>query len=236
MELITQNIDKAQTLIDEGGDWDRRNRLKVYKGLYALSVRQFSQAADCLLDAVATFTSYELMEYKSFITYCVLVSMIALKRPDLREKVVRRSEIAEVLHGLPWVRSFLDSFYCCRYAEFFLQLAGVEAYLQRDRYFARHARFFIREMRILAYAQILDSYQSLSLDSMAKDFGVTVEFIDQELSRFIAAGRLPCKIDQVGGIVETNRPDNKNFQYQAMIKHGDVLLNRVQKLSRVINI
>jgi hypothetical protein len=39
-------------------------------------------------------------------------------------------------------------------------------------------------------------------------------FFDRELSRFIAAGRLHCKIDKVGGIVETNRPDSKNWQYQ----------------------
>ena len=38
--------------------------------------------------------------------------------------------------------------------------------------------------------------------------------IFRELSRFIAAGRLHCKIDKVGGIVETNRPDSKNWQYQ----------------------
>ena len=37
---------------------------------------------------------------------------------------------------------------------------------------------------------------------------------DRELSRFIAAGRLHCKIDKVGEIVETNRPDSKNYQYQ----------------------
>jgi len=38
--------------------------------------------------------------------------------------------------------------------------------------------------------------------------------ICRELSRFIAAGRLHAKIDKVGGIVETNRPDSKNYQYQ----------------------
>lgn len=30
-DLITRNIDKAKYLIEEGGDWDRRNRLKVSK-------------------------------------------------------------------------------------------------------------------------------------------------------------------------------------------------------------
>jgi len=40
----------------------------------------------------------------------------------------------------------------------------------------------------------------------------------------------------VGGIVETTRPDSKNAQYQAVIKQGDLLLNRVSKLSRIINL
>ena len=30
------------SLIDEGGDWDRRNRLKVYKAIYSMANRQFS--------------------------------------------------------------------------------------------------------------------------------------------------------------------------------------------------
>lgn len=57
----------------------------------------------------------------------------------------------------------------------------------------------------------------------------------RELSRFIAAGKLHCKIDKVAGVLETNRPDAKNALYQATIKQGDFLLNRIQKLSRVID-
>ena len=38
---------------------------------------------------------------------------------------------------------------------------------------------------------------------------------------------------QVAGVIETTRPDAKNAQYQSAIKHGDLLLNRLQKLSKV---
>ena len=48
--------------------------------------------------------------------------------------------------------------------------------------------------------------------------------------------RLSCCVDQVGGIVSSTRPDTKNARYQETIKQGDLLLNRVQKLSRVINL
>ena len=34
----------------------------------------------------------------------------------------------------------------------------------------------------------------------------------------------------------TNRPDAKNALYQSYIKEGDNLLNRIQKLSRVIDL
>ncbi|KAK2571459.1 26S proteasome non-ATPase regulatory subunit 6 [Acropora cervicornis] len=204
-DLITRNIDKAKTLIEEGGDWDRRNRLKVYQGLYYLSIRDFKSAANNFLDSISTFTSYELMDYKTFVTYTVLASMIALERVDLRTKVVNGAEILEVLHQLPTASQFLLSFYNCHYSEFFVALAKVEGILKQDRLLAPHCRYYVREMRIHAYTQLLESYRSLTLQYMANAFGVSEEFIDKELSRFISAGRLNCKIDKVGGVVETNR-------------------------------
>lgn len=235
-DIIKRNLDKAKTLIEEGGDWDRRNRLKVYLGLYSVMMRDFKTASTQFLDTVATFTSYELMDYETFVIYTIFCTVVALSRTDLRDKVSRNAEILEVLHGLPQIKNYLFSIYECRYNDFFKSLAYVEQYMKMDRYFEQHYHYYIREMRIIAYSQLLESYSSLTLTYMANAFGVSTQFIDKELSRFIAAGRLHCKIDRVKEIVETNRPDNKNWQYQETIKKGDLLLNRIQKLSRVINI
>lgn len=235
-DVITRNIEKATSLIEEGGDWDRRNRLKVYKGYYAITVRDFKTAAENFLESISTFTSYELMKYTKFVEYTVLVSLIALKRSELGEKVIRGSEILECLHQLPVISNCLQSLYECQYNDFFQALVKVEEILQNDRLFSKHTAYYMREMRILAYAQLLESYRSLTLQYMADAFGISIGMLDRELSKFIAAGRLHCKIDKVGGIVETNRPDSKNHQYQSVIKQGDALLNRIQKLSRVINL
>ena len=36
-------------LIDKGGDWDRRTRLKVYESRHLISKRQFEEAADLVI-------------------------------------------------------------------------------------------------------------------------------------------------------------------------------------------
>ena len=235
-EVISTNVEKAKGLMEEGGDWDRRNRLRVYQGLYSMSIRDFKSAANLFLETVSTFTCYELCDYRVFVGYTVLCSLVSLERVDLRSKVIKGAEILEVLHGWPELKLLLFSLYECHYSTLFQQLAWVEGFMKTDRVLFPHFRFYVREMRILAYSQLLESYQSLTLHYMASAFGVTVGFIDKDLAKFIAAGRLHCKIDKVNGIVETNRPDNKNYQYQACIRQGDILLNRIQKLSRVINI
>lgn len=170
----------------------------------------------------------------------------------------------EVIEQLPELKNLVDSFYLCKYAQFFKSLgkvlvfflysynqcvAIVEGLLKEDWIVKDHTGYIVKELRIRAYAQMLQSYRSLSLASMASYFGVSQDFIDRyktmhlyrsyicssEVSRFIAAGRLNCVIDKVAGVVVMNPPDRRNTEYQTMIKQGDALLNKVHKLSRVIS-
>lgn len=141
-----------------------------------------------------------------------------------------------MIQEIPVASDFLNGLYNCNYKQFFNAMVDIEPYLLRDKYLSIHGRYLYRELRVLAYSQFLEAYRSVTIESMAKTFGVSETFIDTELARFIAAGRLNAKIDKVAGVIETNRPDAKNAQYQAVIKQGDVLLNRIQKLARVINV
>ena len=88
MELcdVWTSLQKS-SLLEEGGDWDRRNRLKTYHGLYAMSIRDFKMAATYFFETMATFTSTELMEYRAFVKYAVFCCMVAMDRSDLKEKV-----------------------------------------------------------------------------------------------------------------------------------------------------
>ena len=225
-ELVISSIAAAKKLVEEGGDWDRRNRLKVYEGLHLLSIRDFKKGGELFLEALSTFTATELIDYNDFVALTVIANTLALKRVDLKKKIMESPEVLQVIDELPHVRQYTASLYECRYADFFKSLAEVEqAYLLPSRILNPHARYYVKEMRIIAYAQLLESYRSVTLQNMGAAFGVSVDFIDKELSRFICSGRLPAVIDKVHGIIETRRPDSKNAQYNKIIRDGDVLLS-----------
>ncbi|KAH9848841.1 PCI-domain-containing protein [Lenzites betulinus] len=234
-DMITQHLTQAEELIEKGGDWDRRNRLKVYRGLHLLSIRQFKRGGELLLDALSTFTATELISYNDFVASTIISNVLTLNRPDLKKKLIIAPEVIQVLPELPVLADLMKSLYDSHYDKFFIALASTEqTLLKPNRLLAPHARYYVREMRISAYNQLLESYRSLTLDSLARSFGVSNEFVDSELSRFIASGRLHCTIDKVNGVVETNRPSVKNAQYETVIRQGDILLNAVQRLSKVL--
>ena len=130
----------------------------------------------------------------------------------------------------------VNALYECDYKAYLHAMVDLHPFLIADRFFQPHAGYIMRELHVLGYKQFLDSYKSVRLDSMANSFGVSVDFLDLQLSRFIAAGRLTAKIDKFGGVVETNRPDLKNAQYREMIQKGDGILNRIAKLARDVDL
>lgn len=235
--LVKKNIERAKALVESGGDWDRRNRLKAYQGLHLLTVRSYNIAAPLLLDSLSTFTSYELCSYSSLVVYSVLAGSISLKRVDFKAKVVDAPEIRAILgdgedkiaalsgaissgpgagdeemndvtsatpapaatavnltalgsssgavEAEPEVdftplAGLVKSLYVGNYQAFFLALAAVEEnFLSLDRYLYEHRGWFVREMRLRGYQQLLQSYRVVGLGSMAKDFGISVDFLDR---------------------------------------------------------
>lgn len=254
--LVRKHVARAKTLVDSGGDWDRRNRLKAYEGLHLLTVRSYNLAAPLLLDSLSTFTSYELCTYSNLVVYSVLAGSVSLKRVDFKSKVVDAPEIkailgadgedkllalsgaisagpgaedaemrdvkdtvsptaptkattavnlttlgtgtdhpeAEMAVDFSPLAQLVNSLYTGNYKLFFQALALVEEqFLTQDRYLHEHKGWFIREMRLRAYQQLLQSYRVVGLESMANDFGVTVDFLDRYVYPY-SPYTLPCPL------------------------------------------
>lgn len=90
---VKAGIEQAKKLIDLGGDWDRRNRLKVYEAVHLITARDVKGAAALLLECVSTFTCTELCSYNDFILYTVVTNVLVLPRTTLKKKIVDGPEV-----------------------------------------------------------------------------------------------------------------------------------------------
>ena len=149
-------------------------------------------------------------------------------------QVVENSEVLSVMPESPDVHNLLTSIYNCKYDKFFDALVVISERVQRNVWLESHTNYYFRELRILAFKQFLASYRSVTLEKMAQQFSISPELLDEQLCCFIAANRLNCKIDKVSGQVITARFDSKNNNYQMLLKNGDLLLNKLQKLARIV--
>lgn len=59
----------------------------MYRAVHALSIRDFKEAADLLIDALSTFTATELMEYEDFVGLTVLAAGVGCDRKGIKTKV-----------------------------------------------------------------------------------------------------------------------------------------------------
>jgi 26S proteasome regulatory subunit N7 len=238
--MVGKYLDQVKVLIEKGGDWERRNRYKTYYGIYLMATRNMSEAATLLIDSLATFTSTELCSYSQVAHYAIVCGVLSLDRVDLKSKIIDSPEILSIYSSSPELEPLINltnSLYTCQYGQFLQYLLQCyDELLIPNKYLHQHANYFMREMRCKAYGQLLESYKSLSLKSMAQNFNISQEFLDQDLCRFIPNKKLNCTIDKVNGIIETNRPDNKNNQYHLLIKLGDTLLTKLQKYGAAVKL
>lgn len=56
-QCVKKLLVRAKTICEAGGDWEHKNKLKVYEGVAAMHARDFRRAAELLLDSIATFTT-----------------------------------------------------------------------------------------------------------------------------------------------------------------------------------
>lgn len=238
--LAQKNLDQVKVLIEKGGDWERRNRYKMYNGIYLMATRNFGDAAKLLIDSLATFTSTEICSYDQVAHYAIVSGVMSLDRVDLKEKIMDSPEILSIFLSAPHLEPLINltnSLYACQYNYFFQYLLqSHDELLLPNKYLSQHANYFLREMRCKAYGQLLESYKSISLKSMAENFNISTDFLDRDLCKFIPNKKLNCVIDKVNGIIETNRPDNKNNQYHLLIKQGDSLLTKLQKYGAAVKL
>lgn len=64
IDALKKDIASCHALVEEGADWDKKNKLKIFEGVYCMLIQDFKKASDLFVTSIATFTCTELLEYK----------------------------------------------------------------------------------------------------------------------------------------------------------------------------
>eukprot|EP00770_Monocercomonoides_exilis_P009948 MONOS_9899.1-p1 / transcript=MONOS_9899.1 / gene=MONOS_9899 / organism=Monocercomonoides_exilis_PA203 / gene_product=26S proteasome regulatory subunit RPN7 / transcript_product=26S proteasome regulatory subunit RPN7 / location=Mono_scaffold00425:34065-34926(-) / protein_length=266 / sequence_SO=supercontig / SO=protein_coding / is_pseudo=false len=253
LSLFRRNIDKVDSLLatDDSSssssssagnargleiDWERKNRLIAFRGVFALLSRHFAAASSFFHSSLSTFVCPELFGDMQHLVIChVCSSLVSLPREEIKAKCIEQPDVTSVIHQVPALQKALNSFYNGDYSTFFVSLNTLTSdILQSDKFFSQHATYFCKEMRAKAYSQYIIPYNSVYFNKMASLFGVSPQFLESDLERFITSGKVPAKIDKVGGRVISKRSEWKGVQLDGILASGDDLINRMQKMMGAI--
>lgn len=102
-DSVDRFIQPAHQKAEQGGgaDWDRRNRLHIYRALPALLRRDGKEAAGLLRDCLATFNATEFCSYNEFMVYTLLTNVLYLSRLELKKKIIDGPEVITVQAEIP---------------------------------------------------------------------------------------------------------------------------------------
>lgn len=76
LDALKTDMATCKQLVADGADWDKKNKLKVFEGCYLMLIRDFQKAAELLMSSIPTFTCSELLDYKEFIFYAVIMGLM----------------------------------------------------------------------------------------------------------------------------------------------------------------
>lgn len=165
--VISKDIDTCHKLIDEGADWDKKNKLKIFEGVYLMMIRDFKKASDLFVSSIATFTAVEIMPFQEFVFYAVVLAILTQDRKTLRKEIIHSPDILSVNRDIPHLKQFSESFFNCDYKTFFQTFIEICAVVQENRFMKDHAFYYTKEMRLVAYKQYLESFKSVTINNMA---------------------------------------------------------------------
>ena len=101
LDLLKEYLQTIKDLLKTGDDQEKKNRLKVYEGLYLILTKNFKYTGKNFQEALMTFTSYELFDFKTFIFYTAIINIISVDRKDLKEKIIDNSDVLSCINEIP---------------------------------------------------------------------------------------------------------------------------------------
>lgn len=220
---ISGLIKRIEGLIELGIDWGRKNKFKVYKGLYYMIEKRYERAAEQFLESLSTFEGEELVKYQELVKYTIYTGMISLSRAEIKKRIIESSDVCEVVKEMPGAYEVVLAFYECNYSEIFSWLCQFADIFADDIYLKDRADYFVYIVKVRAYRQLFMSYKAISLEQMSSIFRVRQEYMHKDIESMILRSDILCKINHQNMMI-----------YNTPLKTKNTLENQAEEISHAI--
>jgi 26S proteasome regulatory subunit N7 len=142
--VIKKDIAECHKLVEDGADWDKKNKLKIFEGVYCMMIRDFKKASDLFVSSIATFTAVEVMSFTDFVFYAVILGLLTQDRKVIKKEIIHSPDILAVNRDIPHLKEFSESFYNCEYRTFFKSFIEICEQVKNDRFLSYHAQYYTK--------------------------------------------------------------------------------------------
>ncbi|GKT31764.1 putative multi-domain containing protein [Aduncisulcus paluster] len=227
-------ISKAE-LLKEHIDYQRKNKLSLFRGLFALITRDFSTAATTFLECLPTFDSDDVITHKELVMYAVISSLVGLDRKELISKCAKCSDVLAILPRIPLLETILNGIVECKYDGILGNLVNLsDSVMKWDPLLVTHRFYFFDHVRSRAFSQFLFAFRTVRIEVMAGVFTITEDMLVRELMRLIVCGRLAARINETSGCIETIRMLKKGMLTQELMEKASELTEKVERLAKAV--
>lgn len=226
-KIVHENILKGQKLVENNCDWDRKNKFKLYQAFYCMLKNEFDKAAELFAKSLATFQCEEMFSYEEAVNYAIFCALLSFDRKKLEEKILKSTDVIEVKIKCRNAFDLAHAIHNCDYRSIFPKLVNFCKEFENNLFLSDKLSYFIKEIKILVYNQLLTSYSSIKLEKMAAAFLVSEDYLENDLNEFIVSERLNCMIDKIDKMVLVRK--NDNIYKERMSDYCDSILNYVER-------
>lgn len=104
-DTVTKVIDELTNLEKDARDWEAKNKLRVYRALLNIHLRNLNEAAESLIQSINSFQDLPVLDYAHFIKITVILALLTQNRKVLGDKIVNSSEVNSVVKDMKHIQS-----------------------------------------------------------------------------------------------------------------------------------
>jgi len=199
-----------------------KSQINACMGLYWMKNQKFNRACEHFLKATNISNFSDILSKRDIGIYGALCALGDLKRDQLKKQLLD-NPFMHYLEKAPKVKKLVLAMTNSQYSEVMKLLGELKQHFYLDYYLHSVADELMNAVRGKALVQYFEPFSSMNLIRMAKDFGVGLSDIEEELHKAILSGQVKGKIDLANHtLLEYRNVTDRYTILQGIVEEGEI--------------